>query len=56
MHADLKMIGLFSYLTWLFPFFKRTPGVNADYMKLWKWVGSRVEHRILVSYICLDMI
>ncbi|KAL4862395.1 hypothetical protein BDV12DRAFT_45537 [Aspergillus spectabilis] len=46
LHADMKMIGLFSHLTWLFPFFKRIPGVNADYLKFWKWVGGRVEGRI----------
>ncbi|KAJ5758202.1 Cytochrome P450 [Penicillium nucicola] len=45
-HDDMKKIGLFSHLTWLFPFVKRTPGVNKDYLKLWKWMTSRVEHRI----------
>jgi hypothetical protein len=54
-HTDMKMIGLFSHLTWLFPFFKRIPGVNADYLKQWKWVGSRVENRIQVSQIELNV-
>ncbi|KAL4867807.1 hypothetical protein BDV12DRAFT_209525 [Aspergillus spectabilis] len=45
-HADMKMIGLFSHLTWLFPFFKRIPLINADYLKFWNWVNERVEERI----------
>lgn len=50
LHADMKMIGLFSHLTWLFPFFKRIPVVNLDYLKMWNWVGNRVRERIEVSY------
>jgi hypothetical protein len=49
LHADMKSIGLFSHLTWLFPFVKRTPGLNADYLKFWTWVGDRVNGRIQVS-------
>ncbi|KAL3462033.1 cytochrome P450 monooxygenase [Aspergillus heterothallicus] len=46
LHGDMKMIGLFSHLTWLFPFFKRIPGINADYLKFWEWVTDRVNGRI----------
>ncbi|KAJ5919142.1 cytochrome P450 oxidoreductase [Penicillium verhagenii] len=46
LHADMKMIGLFSHLMWLFPFFKRIPGINADYLKFWKWLGDHVDHRM----------
>ncbi|OKP14021.1 Tryprostatin B 6-hydroxylase [Penicillium subrubescens] len=46
LHTDMKSIGLFSHLTWLFPFVKRTPGLNADYLKFWTWVGERVNGRI----------
>ncbi|KAB8252456.1 cytochrome P450 [Aspergillus flavus] len=46
LHADMKSIGLFSHLTWLFPFFKRIPILNKDYLKFWDWVGGRVEERI----------
>lgn len=48
LHADMKSIGLFSHLTWLFPFFKRIPILNKDYLKFWDWVGGRVEERIKV--------
>lgn len=48
LHADMKSIGLFSHLTWLFPFVKRIPGLNADYLKFWTWVGERVNGRIQV--------
>ncbi|KAI9036273.1 cytochrome P450 [Aspergillus affinis] len=44
-HTDMKTIGLFSHLTWLFPFFKRTPGINADYLKQWNWIDSQVQER-----------
>ncbi|KAJ0418348.1 cytochrome P450 [Aspergillus carlsbadensis] len=46
LHEDMKAIGLFSHLTWLFPFFKRVPLVNSSYLKFWSWVGEQVEHRI----------
>jgi hypothetical protein len=48
LHEDMKAIGLFSHLTWLFPFFKRVPLVNADYLKFWAWVGEQVDRRIKV--------
>lgn len=50
LHADMKNIGLFSHLTWLFPFFKRIPVLNTDYLKFWNWVDERVEERIQVSH------
>ncbi|KGO40744.1 Cytochrome P450 [Penicillium expansum] len=46
LHADMKGIGLFSHLTWLFPFFKKIPVINAEYLKFWKWVDGRVYERI----------
>ncbi|KAJ5813757.1 uncharacterized protein N7503_000507 [Penicillium pulvis] len=46
LHADMKMIGLFSHLMWLFPFFKRIPGINADYLKFWGWLDNNVQNRI----------
>jgi hypothetical protein len=49
LHADMKSIGLFSHATWLFPFVKRIPGLNAEYLKFWSWVGERVNSRIKVS-------
>ncbi|KAJ5805507.1 Cytochrome P450 [Penicillium pulvis] len=46
MHADMKNVGLFSHLTWLFPFFKRIPVLNTNYLKFWSWVDKHVEERI----------
>ncbi|KAE8405503.1 cytochrome P450 [Aspergillus pseudonomiae] len=54
LHADMKSIGLFSHLTWLFPFFKRIPVLNSDYLKFWNWVGGRVEERIKYTNLCSD--
>ncbi|KAE8375424.1 cytochrome P450 [Aspergillus bertholletiae] len=45
-HADMKSVGLFSHLTWLFPFFKRIPILNAEFIKFWNWIEGRVEERI----------
>ncbi|KAJ6028635.1 hypothetical protein N7540_004211 [Penicillium herquei] len=45
LHADMGMIGLFSHLLWLFPFFKRIPGINADYVKFWGWLNAQVQYR-----------
>lgn len=55
-HTDMKTIGLFSHLTWLFPFFKRTPGINADYLKQWKWIDSQVQERSKVSHCFLTLV
>jgi hypothetical protein len=49
LHADMRSIGLFSHLTWLFPFVKRIPGLNTEYLKFWTWVGESVKSRIQVS-------
>jgi hypothetical protein len=49
LHEDMKAIGLFSHLTWLFPFFKRVPLINGDYLKFWAWVGEQVDRRIKVQ-------
>ncbi|CEL01772.1 Putative Cytochrome P450 monooxygenase [Aspergillus calidoustus] len=46
LHADMKSIGLFSHLTWLFPFFKRVPILNSEYLKFWEFVGERVAQRM----------
>lgn len=50
LHADLKTIGLFSHLTWLFPFFKRIPVMNAAHLKLWNYIRNRVRERVDVSH------
>ncbi|KAL3478339.1 cytochrome P450 monooxygenase [Aspergillus californicus] len=47
LHSDMMSIGLFSHLTWLFPFFKRIPLINADYLKLWNWIGEQVKWRVM---------
>ena len=43
--------GIFIHLTWLFPFFKRTPGLNKEYLKFWQWVEDRVVERIQVCIL-----
>jgi CubicO group peptidase (beta-lactamase class C family) len=43
LHEDMKALGLFSHLTWLFPFFKRVPFVNSAYLKFWTWVDEQIK-------------
>ncbi|KAJ5963151.1 Cytochrome P450 [Penicillium waksmanii] len=46
LHMDMQSVGLFSHLSWLFPFFKRTPRLNADYLRFWKSIGEQVNERV----------
>ncbi|KAJ5110026.1 cytochrome P450 monooxygenase [Penicillium argentinense] len=46
LHGDMKMVDLFSHLTWLFPFVKRTPFLNKDYLKFWQWLEDQVTERV----------
>lgn len=45
LHEDMKGVGIFGHLMWLFPFFKITPGVNASHLKFWRWVSDQVDER-----------
>ncbi|CEJ54952.1 Putative Cytochrome P450 monooxygenase [Penicillium brasilianum] len=47
LHSDMKSIGLFSRLTWLFPFFKRIPGLNADYLI----TGNKPDRPYVFSWV-----
>ncbi|GAB1198455.1 hypothetical protein APSETT444_007778 [Aspergillus pseudonomiae] len=46
LHGNMKAIGLTSHLSWIFPFFKRIPGLNAGYLKNLQWLGEQVDRRI----------
>lgn len=48
LHGDMASVGIFIHLTWLFPFFKRIPGVNKEYLKFWRFVEGSVVERIQV--------
>ncbi|RJE20916.1 Cytochrome p450 [Aspergillus sclerotialis] len=48
LHGDMAKVGIFIHLTWLFPFFKRTPGLNKEYLKFWRFVEGSVVERIQV--------
>ena len=49
LHGDMASVGIFIHLTWLFPFFKRIPGVNKEYLKFWRFVEGSVVERIQVG-------
>ncbi|KAL3474375.1 cytochrome P450 monooxygenase [Aspergillus californicus] len=46
LHADMTSIGLFGHLTWLFPFFKGIPGLNAQYNRFWAFLHEQVGGRM----------
>ncbi|KAL2872693.1 cytochrome P450 [Aspergillus lucknowensis] len=46
LHADMTSIGLFGHLTWLFPFFKVIPGLNAQYLRFWEFLSKQVQERM----------
>ncbi|KAJ5180127.1 cytochrome P450 oxidoreductase [Penicillium capsulatum] len=48
MHSDMKSIGLFTHVMWLFPLMKRIPILNNGYMQFWKSLNSRLQKRIQV--------
>ena len=48
LRESMTVIGLTSHLSWLLPFFKRVPGVNAGYINKIKWLSEQVENRIRV--------
>jgi hypothetical protein len=50
LHADMKNIGLFSHMMWLFPIFKETPILNAAHKKFFKWTSAQVEERKQVKF------
>ncbi|KAL4939655.1 hypothetical protein BDV06DRAFT_214127 [Aspergillus oleicola] len=45
LHADMVIIGLFGHLIWLLPFFKLVPGLNAQYLKFWKFLEDQIQER-----------
>lgn len=53
LHANMKSIGLFSHLTWLFQLFKKIPGLNAEHIKFWRWIGRCVEEKKKVNVITI---
>ncbi|OGM40935.1 putative cytochrome P450 oxidoreductase [Aspergillus bombycis] len=46
LRGNMKAIGLTSHLSWIFPFFKRIPGLNVEYLKNIQWLGEQVDMRI----------
>ena len=50
LHGNMKAIGLTSHLSWIFPFFKRIPGLNAGHLKNLQWLGEQVDRRIKVHF------
>ncbi|KAE8165150.1 cytochrome P450 monooxygenase [Aspergillus tamarii] len=46
LRGNMKAIGLTSHLSWIFPFFKRIPGLNGGYLKNLQWLAEQVDWRI----------
>ena len=45
LHGDMKNVGLFSHLVWLFPIFKAIPILNSEHKMFWKWINTQVAER-----------
>ncbi|KID80224.1 uncharacterized protein G6M90_00g011610 [Metarhizium brunneum] len=46
MRGDMYSIAFFSHLPWLMPFLKRTPVLNSNYLKFWRWIQNQIDERI----------
>ena len=49
LHKDMEAVGLFTHMSWIFPFLTRTPLLNSDFVKFHGWIDQRIEKRMKVS-------
>lgn len=45
LHEDMKNLGLFSHMLWLFPIVKITPVLNYEHKRFWDWLRTQVAER-----------
>ncbi|KAM0541239.1 hypothetical protein ACHAPJ_013327 [Fusarium lateritium] len=45
LHESMKMVGYVAHMTWIFPFLKMIPAVDAETKKFWAWCESQVQQR-----------
>ncbi|KAJ4248829.1 hypothetical protein NW762_012667 [Fusarium torreyae] len=45
LHESMKMVGYVAHMTWIFPFLKMIPAVDAETKKFWAWCESQVQER-----------
>lgn len=50
MRGDMYSMAFFSHLPWLMPFLKRTPVLNSNYLKFWRWIQNQIDERIKVRW------
>ncbi|KAB8202109.1 cytochrome P450 monooxygenase [Aspergillus parasiticus] len=43
--TDMGRIAYFSHLAWLFPFTKRLPLLNSNFLRFWKWLADQISER-----------
>ncbi|OGM48310.1 putative cytochrome P450 oxidoreductase [Aspergillus bombycis] len=43
--TDMAKVAYFSHLPWLFPFTKRVPFLNSNYLRFWEWIANQISER-----------
>ncbi|KAE8137385.1 cytochrome P450 monooxygenase [Aspergillus pseudotamarii] len=43
--TDMSRVAYFSHLAWLFPFTKRVPFLNSNFLRFWKWIADQISER-----------
>ncbi|KAE8415293.1 cytochrome P450 [Aspergillus pseudocaelatus] len=43
--TDMARVAYFSHLAWLFPFTKRVPLLNSNFLRFWKWIADQISER-----------
>lgn len=49
LHSDMKIVGYFSHVVWLFRFFANIPVLNSKHKTFNKWIHARIQDRLKVS-------
>jgi hypothetical protein len=45
LHASMTLNGYVAHISWIYPFLKLVPAINAENTKFWSWCQSQVEER-----------
>ncbi|KAJ3539507.1 hypothetical protein NM208_g5462 [Fusarium decemcellulare] len=45
LHASMTLNGYLSHISWIYPFVKLIPAINAENTKFWRWCEGQVEER-----------
>lgn len=46
---DMLYLAVMTHMPWLLPLIKRTPLLNNNYLKFWKWIQTQIDERRKVN-------